>query len=144
MNQPVIALVDAGGNIVSDESAAPITAEVTPSISQSSYIIVDTTNDNVPGIDHISFSTNTIADDRTVYGPVDLTKNFLAFTQEVSIYAQNDDDSMYASGIGFKCVEYRSVGEVYAELKLSNPSQQGRFTDSWLFEYAVSYHDSQI
>ena len=93
MNQPVIASVDAGGNIVSDESAAPITAEVTPSISQSSYIIVDTTNDDVPGIDHISFITNIIADDRTVYGPVDIIEIFLAFTQEVSIYAQNDDDS---------------------------------------------------
>ena len=36
------------------------------------------------------------------------------------------------------------MGEVYAELKLSNPSQQGYFTDSWLFEYAVNAHDSQI
>ena len=112
MNQQVvIALVDAGGNIVTDESAAPITAEVTPSISQSSYIIVDTTNNNMPGIDHISFSTNLIADDRTVYGPGDVIGIVWAFTQEVSIYAQNDDNSTLPR-LALNVLNNGSVGEV--------------------------------
>ena len=110
MNQPVIDLVDAGGNIVTDESAAPITAEVTPSISQSSYIVVDITNDGEPGIDHISFSTNIIADDRAVYGPVDVIGIVSAFTQEASIYAQNDDDDNTLPRLAFNVLNKRKRG----------------------------------
>ena len=140
INQPVIALVDAGGNIVTRESAASITAEVTPSISHSSYIIVDTTNDDVPGIDHISFSTSITADDRTLYGPGDVIEIVLTFTQEVALYAQDDDSTL--PSLALNVLNNGSMGDVYAEL--SSRSQQGHFTGSWLFEYVVSGHESQI
>ena len=53
--QPKVGLIDAGGNIVVHDSSTVVTAEVTPSISYSSFIVVDTSNDPVPDIARVSY-----------------------------------------------------------------------------------------
>ena len=46
LEQPLLALMDAGGNIVEHETCGPMRAILTESLSQTSEIVVDTTNDD--------------------------------------------------------------------------------------------------
>ena len=112
-----------------------MTAEVTPSISHSSFIIVDTSDDPVPEIARVSFTQNIILDDRTLYGPGDVIGIIVTFTQEVALYENGDTLP--------KLILNANLDEdVYAEL--ANSPEEGLLTDELFFEYAVDGGDSQI
>lgn len=135
--QPKIAIVDAGGNVVVEDLSTLVTAEMTPSISHSSYIIVDTTNDPSPSIESVSFSANIISDDRILYGPGDIIEILVKFTQEVALYPQSDSSNTLPRLV----LNVMNDESVYAEL--SAIPQEGLLSDTLLFHYVVSLGDYQ-
>ena len=137
--QPKIALADAGGNVVVSDSAAIATAELTPSISYSSHIIVDTSNDAVPGVSRVSFGPTVLLDERNLYGPGDIVEILITFTQEIALFP--DVDPSVLPSLTLNIMRSGSAGEVVA--RLSEAPKAGLFSDTLMFKYLVNVGDSQ-
>ena len=65
--QPKIALVDAGGNTISEASGLVVETVVVESLSQTSQIVIDTRDDQVPSISSIYFHQSILNDNRIMY-----------------------------------------------------------------------------
>jgi hypothetical protein len=137
--QPKIALVDKGGNVVVGDSTNVVTATVVPSLSYSTHIIVDTTDDPTPVIDRVAFSSRILSDGRILYGPGDSIEIIVTFTQEVALYPKGDGSSL--PRLILNAIHNGSAGVVYAEL--ANIPPEGELTKTLLFEYYVNIGDSQ-
>ncbi|KAL3786858.1 hypothetical protein HJC23_013779 [Cyclotella cryptica] len=138
--QPNVALVDAGGNIIVNDSTAIVNAGVTHSLSYFFHLIVDTSNDPVPGISHVAFSPNIISDNRISYAPGDSVEITVTFTQEVTLFSQANGSIL--PRLALNVVNNGGVGESYAEL--SSTIREGSYSNTLLFKYLVSVGDSQI
>ena len=83
--QPQLALVDAGGNIIKEDSSTIVNAFIVPSLAQNSNIIIDTSQDPVPRIVSVIFSADTIEDAETMYSPGELIRIVVIFSQNVYV-----------------------------------------------------------
>ena len=139
--QPIVALVDAGGNIVIEDSTSVVTAHVTPSLAHNSRVIIDTSNDAIPTITEVRFAENIKNDTRLTYGPGDMIQIDVVFSQEVTIFQTINDGTL--PQIILNTINTGDVSEaVYAELM--PPSQEGLFSRIVSFVYSVDIgHYSQ-
>lgn len=138
--QPHVALVDAGGNVIVNDSTALIEAEVTHSLSYSFHLIIDTSNDPVPGISHVAFSPHIMSDNRISYAPGDNVEITVTFTQEITLLSKANGNIL--PKLALNIVNNGRAGESYAEL--TSMLREGFFSNSLLFEYLVAVGDSQI
>lgn len=137
--QPKVALVDAGGNVVTEDSTTTVTAHITPSLSQTSHVIVDTSNDAIPVVETVSFASSIVSDERILYGPGDAIEIIITFSQEVAVFPYEDD------GIPPRIilnVADTNDEEVFAALVVAE-YQYGILSRTLQFEYMVKTGHSQ-
>lgn len=126
--------------MVVDDSTSLVIAEVTPSISLSSYIIVDTTNDSIPSIERVSFGPSIISDQRVLYGPGDVIDIIIEFTQEVTLYHKSNEITLPT--LALNVTNGVSAEEVWAEL--TTEPVEGLASNTLQFKYTIRDGDSQI
>lgn len=85
LQQPIVRLVDAGGNTVERENCGTLDAILIPSLSLGSAIMIDTSNDDVPHIDSVQYEQSHIIGDKTEYSAGHNISIIVAFTQEVKV-----------------------------------------------------------
>jgi hypothetical protein len=85
LQQPVLRVVDAGGNTVESDSCGTMDAMLTESLSQSSDIIIDTFNDDIPVVDSLQYEESHMTDGFTEYSAGHTITIIVSFTQEVSV-----------------------------------------------------------
>lgn len=85
LEQPVLALMDSGGNIVEHENCGPMKAILTESLSQTSEIAVDTTNDDIPGIKSLHFLPDSDTNSDNLYSVGHNISIIVTFSQEVEV-----------------------------------------------------------
>jgi hypothetical protein len=85
IEQPMLTLLDAGGNIVEETSADTVNATLVPSLSRSSEIIIDTEKDDVPRVIAVQYYESHIFDEDIGFtaGHEILIK--VIFSQEVNV-----------------------------------------------------------
>ncbi len=83
--QPKLALVDAGGNTLSDSSNLGIDVTVVQSLSQISDIVIDTTADPTPFITSVDLHQSFIVDTRSSYSNGHNISIIVNFSQEVNV-----------------------------------------------------------
>jgi len=83
--QPKVALVDAGGNILTHDSTTTMNASVVPSLSQNADIIIDTTGDPAPFVVSVDFDESILEDSESSYSPGQRINIIVLFSQEVSV-----------------------------------------------------------
>jgi hypothetical protein len=83
--QPKLALVDAGGNVLVDESSTFVSALLTPSLAHSSHIVIDTSSGPIPQIVKVTFDESIQLNSRTIFSTGDLIGLFVVFNQEVTV-----------------------------------------------------------
>jgi hypothetical protein len=83
--QPKVALVDAGGNTLSHVSNVDVETIVVKSLSQSSDIIIDTQNDDVPKVERIVYSPAIVEDGLSAYSNGYNISIHVIFNQEVFV-----------------------------------------------------------
>ena len=88
--QPIVGLLDAGGNIVENELGGTMNAVLVTSLSQNSDIIIDTSNDNVPTIDSVQFHQSHIKEQQVAYSSGHNISIIVTFTQEVTVKILED------------------------------------------------------
>lgn len=85
LEQPIVRLVDAGGNTVERENCGTVEAVLTRSLSQRSEIRIDTSQDDIPMIESVQFDISHITDGETRYTAGHNISIIITFTQEVSV-----------------------------------------------------------
>ena len=93
LEQPVLKLVDAGGNIVEDDSCGTLDAVLVRSLSQTSDISIDTSHDDVPTIESVQYHQSHLVDEQTEYSAGHNMSIIVTFTQEVSIITRKGIDA---------------------------------------------------
>lgn len=94
LEQPAVALVDAGGNIVKSESGGgTMDAILVKSLSQSSDIVIDTSKDSEPSIESVQFHQTHKDEEQTVYSAGHNISIVVTFTQEVNVKLSEDVNS---------------------------------------------------
>ena len=83
--QPKLALVDAGGNTLSDISGVDVDVTVVQSLSQTSDIVIDTKLDPVPSVTSIRLHPTIIYDNRTSYSNGHNITIVVDFSQEIIV-----------------------------------------------------------
>ncbi|KAL7554992.1 hypothetical protein ACHAWF_018570 [Thalassiosira exigua] len=130
--QPKVALLDAGGNVVLGDSTSAVTAHVTPSLAHGSRVIIDTSNDPVPTVAEVAFAPDIREDERLTYGPGDVVRFDVVFSQEVALYETVDGGT--PPRMTLNLIDGGGPEAVYAELV---PTQQGSLSRRVTFEYRV-------
>lgn len=133
--QPKVAIVDAGGNVVSSDSSSIVTAHLTPSLATESKVIINTSNDASPSIILTEFAQSIKEDGRTLYGPGDIIHIDLIFDQEVAIFPSVDDK-------GTPPRLMLNAAGAYAELVDEHP--EGLLSSKLSFEYLVQVGQTQL
>jgi len=90
--QPKVALVDAGGNVLSHVSNVDVETIVVKSLSQSSDIIIDTRNDDIPKVERIVYSPAIVADGLSEYSNGFNISIHVIFNQEVYVSPLSPQD----------------------------------------------------
>jgi len=139
--QPKVALVDAGGNTVIDDSSSIVTAHVTPSLAYNSRVIIDTTNDDIPTVTEVRFAKNIEDDARLMFGPGDVIQIDVVFSQKVTLFEMVDDSTLPQLILNTINNDDSTVDAVYAELMPL--TQEGIFSRILSFEYNVATGHSQ-
>jgi len=83
--QPRVGLVDAGGNVILNDSSTVVHAYVTPSLAYSSHVVIDTSGGNVPHILSLKFSSDILNSEWNTCGQGDLLPIEVTFSQEVVV-----------------------------------------------------------
>ena len=132
--QPILALMDMGGNIVVGDSTSRVTAHVTPSLA---HIVINSINDAIPVIAQAAFAPSIRDEERVSYGPGDIIQIDVQFTQEVTLFQTN-------GGISTPQIALNIVGSetVYGELLPQFHDMS--FTRTLSFWYEVKSGHSQI
>jgi hypothetical protein len=133
--QPKVALVDAGGNVVSYDSSSMVTAHLTPSLTYDSKVIINTVNDATPSIVVAEFAKSVTNDGRALYGPGDVIHIDVIFDQEVTTFSTMED--------GNRPRLMLNVVGAYAEL-IVDESQHGLLSRKLSFSYLVQEGHSQL
>lgn len=97
LEQPILALKDAGGNIVEYENCGTLNAIMTPSLSQTSHIVVDTTNDDIPFIESLHFLPDDNQDGDNLFSVGHNISIIATFSQEVEVVL--NDNTTYENAI---------------------------------------------
>ena len=139
--QPVIGLCDAGGNVVTSESRITITALLAQSLSHSSHVVIDTTNDDVPRVESVSFGNDILGAARNVYGSGDNISVRVLFSQEVIVQARPNVSQLDLPSLELN-VQQNTSEQAFAFAFLKS-QVVGYRTRSLLFEFAVETHHSQ-
>lgn len=134
--QPKVAIVDAGGNVVSSDSSSVVTAHLTPSLATESNVIINTSNDARPSIIRTEFAQSIKEDGRTLYGPSDIILIDLIFDQEVAIFPSVDLGSATPPRLML------NAAGAYAELVDEHP--EGLLSSKLSFEYLVQVGHTQL
>jgi hypothetical protein len=82
---PKLALTDAGGNIISDDSSTVVSALVVPSLAHSTRLVVDTSSGKLPDILRVTYDETIIGDLRSVYSPSDIIGIVVKLDHEVTV-----------------------------------------------------------
>lgn len=95
IHQPKVELVDAGGNIVKNDSETLVSATLVPSLSQTSNIVIDTSQDPLPKLVSLKFHKEILEDGFDSYSTGHIIPITLTFTQEVFVHQtkKNSGDS---------------------------------------------------
>ncbi len=112
LQQPELRLVDAGGNTVETESCGTMDAMLIESLSQSSDIIIDTSNDDIPVVDSLQYEELHMTDGFTEYSAGHIITIIVSFTQEVSIIPLrpgNDNSTWVLPSIELNAVDEGGV-----------------------------------
>ena len=83
--QPVISFVDRGGNTVQSKQPMSVSARLTPSLSMSSRLVINTKSSNVPTISSVIFDPTFNQFRNITVGPGDVVPIIVVFTDEVFI-----------------------------------------------------------
>ena len=86
--QPKIAIVDAGGNVIINDSTTEVVAFITPSLAYNSEIIIDTKDDALPCIVSVTYSREILEENKTMYSAGDIIPIEVIFDQEVLVSLQ--------------------------------------------------------
>jgi hypothetical protein len=132
--QPKVALVDAGGNVISSDSTSIVTAHLTPSLAFESKVIINTANDATPSIILAEFAQSIKEDGRTLYGPGDIIHIDVVFDQEVAIFPSVENGTLPR-------LMLNAAAGTYAELVDESP--HGLLSSKLCFEYLVKEGHSQ-
>ncbi len=132
--QPKVAIVDAGGNVVSSDSSSIITAHLTPSLATESKVIINTANDATPTVILAEFAQSIKEDGRTLYGPGDIIHIDLKFDQEVAIFPSADNGTPPRLML--------NAAGAYAELVDEHP--EGLLSSKLSFDYLVQEGHTQL
>ena len=84
--QPKLELVDAGGNIVKNDSETLVSVTLVPSLSQTSDIVIDTSQDPLPTLVSLKFHREVLEDGFDSYSTGHVIPITLSFTQEVFVH----------------------------------------------------------
>lgn len=93
LKQPILALVDAGGNIVEYESCGTLNATMTESLSQTSQIVVDTRFDDIPFVESIHFALDENENGDNLFSVGHNISIIITFSQEVEVKLPNNTTS---------------------------------------------------
>ena len=93
VQQPKLALVDSGGNILYNTTNVAIESSMTESLSSISNIMIDTRNDNLPRVVDIRFSSSITNDGFTSYSNGHVVRIEVRFDEEVYIRLKSDQVS---------------------------------------------------
>ncbi len=119
------------------DSISLVNAHVTPSLSQNSRIVVNTTNDAIPRIVKVAYAPSINVDERISFGPGDAIFIDVIFTQEVALFQTYDGGIMPQ-------ITLNIVGSEVAYGELVPEYQVGFFTRTLSFRYDVKNGHSQI
>ena len=86
--QPKIAIVDAGGNVIINDSMTEVLAFITPSLAYNSEIIIDTKEDALLCIVFIAFLRDILEESKTMHSSGDVIPIEVIFDHEVLISLQ--------------------------------------------------------
>lgn len=125
--------------MVTGDSTSTVTAHVTSSLSHSSRVIIDTSNDDVPAIIEVAFAQGIVEDGRSTYGPGDTIQFDVVFSQEVALFQV--DDSGDLPRVVLNTINGGGQESLSAQLV---PSQEGLFSRTVSFEYVVESGHSQM
>uniref|UniRef100_A0A7S4JS32 Calx-beta domain-containing protein n=1 Tax=Odontella aurita TaxID=265563 RepID=A0A7S4JS32_9STRA len=144
--QPKIGLVDAGGNVVKEDSASVVRAFLTPSLAVSTQIVIDTSNGSIPHILSLKYDANTVAEARKVYGSGDIITIELTFSQEVTVLPSSHTVPLTTHDLVRPTLELNAIDDSsipsYAFASLSPASVNIR-SRKLIFEYVVLAHHYQ-
>ena len=84
--QPKVQLVDAGGNIVTNDSETEVIVTLVQSLSQNSNIVIDTSNDPLPEMVSVRFHQSVLEDGFESYSSGHVLVMVITFTQEVFVH----------------------------------------------------------
>lgn len=129
----MVALVDAGGNIVTGDSTTTISAHMTPSLAYSSRVIIDTSKDSIPIVNHVVFADSISSDGRQIYGPGDIIRVDVVFSQEVTLTSSSNAPLL--PRILLNVLDGGGTETVYGEL--ASDSEFKSFSQTLSFEYMV-------
>ncbi len=135
LQQPIVALVDAGENIVESESNTTMDAILFNSLSQNSEIVLDTSNDSVPVIKSVQFHQSHIEEEQTMYSAGHNISIIVTFTQEVKVeIGQN----MNSSSASLPSLALNVLDENLSRSKAQLATENVYPSRHLLFEYTVS------
>jgi len=81
--QPIIAFVDRGMNIVTSYPAIAVRAFMVPSLSYNSKLMIDTSEDTIPSIVSVTFPQELVDLSGYIAGPGDVIPIYVSFSDEV-------------------------------------------------------------
>lgn len=120
--QPKVFLVDAGGNVVTNISDVDIDVVMVQSLSQTSDIVIDTLDCEVPHVEKIAYHPSILDDhDRTAYSEGHMIFMDVHFSEEISVQKREE-------------YEKRSGESLLPSLVLNVVDQKGRYAEAYLFE----------
>ncbi len=120
--------------MVTGDSSTIITAHMTPSLSLTSRVIIDTSNDPVPAVVGVEYDESIMSDTRSSYGPGDIIGVNVIFSQEVTVSIPNNQSLL--PRILLNVVDSGSADPVFAEL--ATDIKTGTFVEVLHFEYIVN------
>lgn len=135
--QPKVALVDAGGNVIVNDSATKVLAYLTPSLAHNSEIIIDTKEGELPCIISTTYSRDILEENKTIYSSGDVISIEVIFDQDVRVSLQVGRDQHNASrpSLRLNVSQDSNNSLVVATLRTSNIEIRTRFL---VFEYIVA------
>lgn len=143
--QPKVALVDAGGNTLSDLSDLGIDVAVVQSLSQTSDIIVDTCLDSVPSVTSIHLHPSMLNDNRISYSNGHNISIVVNFNQEVAVSKPpgSDESELNVPTLTLKIIDaVGSQAKAYLSEPISIDSKASRLT--FIYTVAVNYLQSLV
>lgn len=129
ISQPRLALVDAGGNLLVDDSSTVVTALLVPSLAHNSHIIIDTSSSPIPQIVKVAFDERVLLDTRAVFTTGDSLGVFAVFNEEVTVSSKcTHDVTCRRPFIAFNCLNAENVNIItpayLSDMYLNSTSRQ--------------------